>query len=69
MDLDETPWGKVVALVQSSFRDWNLAEECTLQIVVLITKGDIREFRGIVFGEVLWKATMDIINQRLTSAI
>ena len=42
MDLDETPWGKVVALVQSSFRDWNLAEECTLQIVVLITKGDIR---------------------------
>ena len=37
--------------------------------MVLIPKGDGINFRGVGLVEVLWKTTMEIINQRLTSAI
>ena len=38
-------------------------------MVVLISKGDRREFRGIGLVEVLWKTTTGIINQKLALAI
>ena len=33
--------------------------------MVLITKGDSKEFRGIGIVEVMWKSTSSIINQYL----
>ena len=37
--------------------------------MVLILKGDRRDFRGVGLVEVLWKTNIGIINRRLTSAI
>ena len=47
----EDLWGQVVELIQTAFRDGNLAEEATWQTVVLIPKGK-GEFRGIGLVEV-----------------
>ena len=66
MDLYDTHWRKVVALIQEAFHNWDLEEYGTWQTVVLIPKGDRRDFRGIGLVKVLWKTTTGIINQKLT---
>ena len=50
----EGHWGRVVELIQTAFRDGELAEEATWQAVVLIPKGK-GEYRGIGLVEVMWK--------------
>ena len=47
----EGHWGMVVELVQTAFRDGDLAEEATWQAVVLIPKGK-GDYRSIGLGEV-----------------
>ena len=51
----------MVDLVQTSFREGQLAEESMLQAVVLIPKGD-KCHRGIVIVEVMWKVVAEILN-------
>ena len=46
-----------------------MAEACAWQMVLVIPKGDIKEFRGTRLVEVLWKPTTGIINRRLTASI
>ena len=55
-------------IIQTAFRDGELAEEVTWQAVVLIPKrkGDCR---GISLVVVMWKVVAVIINRRLTSSI
>ena len=55
-------------LVQTAFRDRDLAEEATWQVVVLIPKGK-KEYRGIGLVEVVWKVVAAILNPRFTSSI
>ena len=55
-------WTRVVDLVQSVFREGNLAEEATWQAVVLIPKGK-KDYRGIGLVEVLWKVVAAILNR------
>ena len=50
----EEHWGRVVEIVQTAFRDGDLAEEVTWQAVVLIPKGK-GDYRGIGLLEVMWK--------------
>ena len=64
----EGHWGRVVELIQTSFRDGELAEEVTWQAVVLILKGK-GDYRGIGLVEVMWKVVAVILNRRLTSSI
>ena len=64
----EGHWEKVVELVQTAFRDGDLAEEVTWQAVVLIPKGK-GDYRGIGLVEVMWKVVAVILNRRLTSSI
>ena len=66
---DATNWLKVVAIVQAAFHDGTLAEECTWQAVVLISKGASRDFRGIGMMELLWKTVTSLLNLRLTTTI
>ena len=54
-------------LIQTAFRDGDLAEEATWQAVVLIPKGK-GDYRGIGLVEVLWKVVAVILNRRLTSS-
>ena len=61
-------WKRVMDLVQSAFREGNLAEEATWQAVVLITKGK-KDYCGIGLVEVMWKIVVDILNIRLTASI
>ena len=61
-------WARVVELVQTAFRDGDLVEEETWQLVVLILKGK-KEYRGIGLVEVMWKAVAAILNQRFTASI
>ena len=65
---DEGHWEKVVELIQTAFRDGELAEEATWQAVVLIPKGQ-GDYRGIGLVEVMWKVVALILNRRLTSSI
>ena len=65
---DATNWLKVVAFMQAALRDGTLAEECTWQTVVLITK-EKGYFRGVGLFEVLWKAIASLLNRRLTAVI
>ena len=58
----------MVELVQTAFRDGDLAEEATWQAVVLIPKGKW-DYRGIGLVEVMWKVTAVILNRRFTSSI
>ena len=47
----EGHWGRVVELIQTAFRDGELAEEATWQAVVLTPKGK-GDYRGIGLVEV-----------------
>ena len=58
----------MVELVQTAFRDGDLAEEATWQAVVLIPKGK-GDYRGIVLVEVMWKVVAVILNRRFNSSI
>ena len=58
----EELWGKVVEMTQTAFREGKLAEESTLQTVVLIPKGK-GEFRGIGLVEVTWKVVAVILHR------
>ena len=50
----EGQWGRVVEIIQTAFRDRDLAEEVTWQAVVLIQNGK-GDDRGIGLVEVMWK--------------
>ena len=65
---DTTKWGKVVSIVQAEFEDGNLAEECTCQTVVLITKGR-GDFQGICLLDVLWNMATGILSWNFTMDI
>ena len=58
-----------MGVVQAAFHNGNISGEITWKMVVLIAKGDGREFRGIGLVEVLWKTITVILNWSLTSAI
>ena len=58
----------LVEIVQTAFRDGDLAEEATWQAVVLIPKGK-KDYRGISLVEVMWKVVAAILNRRFTSSI
>ena len=58
----------MVELVQTAFREGELAEESTWQAVVLIPKGE-KDYRGIGLVEVMWKVVAVILNCRFTSSI
>ena len=55
-------------LVQTAFRDGDLAEEATWQAVVLIPKGE-KDYRGIGLVEVMWKVVAAILNRRFAASI
>ena len=55
-------------IIQTAFRDGDLAEEATWQAVVLIPKGK-GDYRGIGLVEVMWKVVAVILKLRLTSSI
>ena len=59
----------MVALVQAASQDGSLVYAWACQTVLLIHKGDSKDFRLFGLVEVLWKATTVIINQRLTLEI
>ena len=61
-------WARVVELVQTAFRDGDLAEEATWQAVVLIPKGKKYD-RCIGLVEVMWKVVAAILNCRFTYSI
>ena len=61
-------WARVVELVQTAFRDGDLAEEANWQAVVLIPKGK-KDYRGIGLVEVMWKIVAEILNRRFTPFI
>ena len=61
-------WVRVVELVQTAFRDGDLAEEATWQAVVLIPKGK-KDYWGIGLVEVMWKVVEAILNRRFTASI
>ena len=61
-------WTRFVDLVQTSFREDELAEEATWQVVVLIPKGK-KDYRGVVFVEMMWKVVAEILNRRFTASI
>ena len=58
----------MVDLVQTAFREGDLAEESTWQAVVLIPKGK-GDYQGIGLVEVMWKVVAVILNRRFTSSI
>ena len=53
-------------LVQTAFRDGDLAEDATWQAVFLIPKGK-KDYRGIDLVEVIWKVVAAILNLRFTA--
>ena len=57
-----------VELVQTAFRDKELAEKATWQAVVLIPKGK-KDYQGIGLVEVVWEVVAAILNRRFTSSI
>ena len=61
-------WTRFVDLVQTEFRDVDLAEEATWQVLVLIPKGK-KDYRGINLVEVMWKLVAAILNHRFTASI
>ena len=66
---DATNWLKVVAIIQEGFHDGTLSKECMWETVVLITKGESRDFRGVGLVEVLWNTFTSLLNYQLTTAI
>ena len=61
-------WMRFVELVQTAFRDGDLTEEVTWQVVVLIHK-EKKDYRGISLVEVMWKVVAAIINRLFTASI
>ena len=61
-------WAWVVDIVQTAFREGDLAEESTWQAVVLIPKGK-GDYQGIGLVDVMWKVVAVILNRRFTSSI
>ena len=55
-------------MVQTTFRDGDLAEEATWQALVFIPKGN-KDYPGIGLVEVVWKVVVAILNFRFTSSI
>ena len=64
----EENWTRFLDLVQTAFRDGDLAEEATWQAVFLIPKGK-KDYRGIDLVEVMWKVVAAILNRRFTPSI
>ena len=62
-------WEKIFAIIQATFRGWEIAAPCTWKTVVMIPKRGGTNFRGIGLIEVLWKAISGIINLRLFLSI
>ena len=58
----------MVDLVQTAFREGDLAEESTWQAVVLTPKGK-GDYRGTGLVEVMWKVMAVILNRRFTFSI
>ena len=54
--------------MQTAFRDGEMAEEVTWQVVVLIPKGK-KDYRCIVLVEVMWKVVAAILNSRFAASI
>ena len=50
-------------MVQAALCDRNISDNSTCQTVILITKGDVRNFRAIGIVEVLWKIIMGLLNR------
>ena len=55
--------------MQAALCDGTLSNESIWQKVVLILKGNIRDFWGIVLVEVLWKTMPGLLHRRFTSVI
>ena len=64
----EDNWKRFVDLVQTAFREGELAEETTWQVVVQITKGK-NDYQGIGLVEEMWKVVAAILNRRFTASI
>ena len=58
----------MVDLVQTAFREGDLADESTWQAVILIPKGK-KDHQGIGLVKVMWKVEAAILNRRFTSSI
>ena len=63
--LEPTHWDNFVTLIQATFWEGHLLEECTLQTNVLIQKGN-GDLRNIGLVYLLWKTVMGILNYLLT---
>ena len=61
-------WENLVELIQTEFREGELAEEAMWQAVVIIPKG-IQEYRGIGLVGVMWKVVAAILHCRLAASI
>ena len=61
-------WTRFVDLVQTGFKDGDLAEEANWQVLVLIPKGK-KDYRGIGLVEVMWKVLVAILNRRFAASI
>ena len=61
-------WARFMDLVQTAFREGELAEEAKWQAVFLIPKGK-KGYRGTGLVEVMWKVVAAIINYRFTASI
>ena len=66
---DNTNWRKVIALEQEAFQEGSLEDASAFHMVVLITKCNGKDLRGIGIVEVLWKTTTGITNRCLNLAI
>ena len=66
---DDTHWIKVVEIFQAKFRDGNISNKITRNMVVMITEGKSRYFRGVGLVEVLCKFITGLLKQRFTLAI
>ena len=64
----EPHWENLVDLIQTEFREGELAKEATWKAAVLIPKGK-QEYWGIGLVEVMWKVVAVILNLRLTASI
>ena len=55
-------------IFQTAFREGELTDEATWQVVVLIPKGK-KDYQGIVLVDVMWKVVAAILNHRFTASI
>ena len=66
---DATNWQRVVAIMQADFHDMTLSDKSMCHMVVLIPRGDGRDFQGIGTVEVLLKTVTGLLNRHFTAAI